>query len=68
MSLPSINPLRVPALGLVLEGPVRPRRGKPASIKHLAAKLARVAKNAPEVVVKVSGSGKSRAHTLAHLT
>ena len=66
MSLPSINPLR--CRRRTTEGPVRPKRGKPPSIKHFAARLARVAKNSPEVFVKVSGSGKSRAHTLAHLT
>ena len=68
MSLPSINPLRVPALGIALEGPVKPKRGKPASIRSYAGKLTRVAKKAPEVLVKVSGSGKSRVHSLAHLT
>ena len=68
MSLPSINPLRVPQLGLALEGPVRPKRGRPLAIRTYAGKLTRIAKRAPEVVVKVSGSGKSRAHSLAHLT
>lgn len=68
MSLPSLNPLRVPQLGLALEGPVRPKRGKPQVIRAYAGKLSRVAKNAPEVIVKVSGSGKSRAHSLAHVT
>jgi len=68
VSLPSINPLRVPSLGIALEGPVKPKRGKPHSIRSYAAKLSRVAKKAPEVLVKVSGSGKSRAHSLAHLT
>ena len=68
MSLPSINPLRVPQLGLALEGPVRPKRGRPRPIRTYAGKLSRIANKAPEVVVKVSGSGKSRAHSLAHLT
>lgn len=68
MSLPSLNPLRVPQLGLALEGPVRPKRGRPQPIRAYAGKLTRVAQKAPEVVVKVSGSGKSRAHSLAHLT
>ena len=68
LSLPSINPLRVPQLGLALEGPVRPQRGRPQPIRAYAGKLTRVAKKAPEVVVKVSGSGKIRAHSLAHLT
>jgi type IV secretion system T-DNA border endonuclease VirD2 len=68
LSLPSLNPLRVPQLGLALEGPVRPKRGRPQAIRTYAGKLARMAKKAPEVVVKVSGSGKSRAHSLAHLT
>jgi hypothetical protein len=68
MSLPNINPLRVASLGLALEGPVRPKRRTPPSIRQLAAKLLRVAKKAPEVVVRVSGSGKSNAHSLAHLT
>lgn len=68
MSLPSINPLRVPQLGLALDGPVRPKRGKPHPIRTYAGKLSRLAKKAPEVLVKVSGSGKSRAHSLAHLT
>ena len=68
MSLPSINPLRVPQLGLALEGPVRPKRGRPLAVRTYAGKLTRIAKRAPEVVVKVSGSGKSRAHSLAHLT
>ena len=68
MSLPSINPLRAPSLGLALEGPVRPKRGRPQPIRTYAGKLSRVARKAPEVLVKVSGSAKSRAHSLAHLT
>ncbi len=68
MSLPSINPLRVSQLGLALEGPVRPKRGRPRAIRTYAGKLSRIAKKASEVLVKVSGSGKSRAHSLAHLT
>ena len=68
MSLPSINPLRVPQLGLALEGPVRPKRGKPHPIRTYSGKLSRLSRNAPEVLVKVSGSGKNREHSLAHLT
>lgn len=68
MKRSNLNPLHVDQLAQALEGPVRPRRGKPRSIAFYTAKLARVVRKAPEVLVKVSGSGKSRAHTLAHLT
>ena len=68
MTLATRSLLDTPALGIALEGPARPKRGKPRGIKAYAAKLARVAKKAPEVIVKVSGSGKNRAHSLAHLT
>ena len=68
MSSPSINPLQVPQLGLALDGPVRPKRGKSHPVRTYAGKLSRVAKRSPEVLVKVSGSGKDRAHSLAHLT
>lgn len=65
--LPSINPLSAPGLGLALDGVVRAKRKAP-DIKSYAAKLQRVAKKAPEVVVKVSGSGKKPGQILAHMT
>lgn len=63
----SLNPLSAPALGLVLDGAVRAKRKAP-NIKDYGEKLARVAKKAPEVVVKVSGSGKKPGQILAHMT
>jgi type IV secretion system T-DNA border endonuclease VirD2 len=65
--LPRIDPLSVPALGLVLEGVVRPKRKAP-NIKNYGAKLARVTKKAPEVLVKVSGTGRNPGQILAHMT
>ena len=65
--LPSINPLSVPDLGMALDGAVRAKRKAP-SIKSYAARLTRVAKKAPEVVVKVSGSGKKPGQILAHMS
>lgn len=66
--LPTLSPLSVPGLGLVLDGAVRPKRRTPPSIKSYAGKLMRVAKKAPEVIVKVSGSGKKPGQILAHMT
>ena len=63
-----LNPFDLPALGIALEGPVKPKNRKAPSIKDYAAKLARVSKKAPEVLVKVSGSGKRAGQILAHLT
>ena len=76
MSLHDLNLLSVPSLGIALDGPVRPKKGKTRDIKDYsgsskgshAAKLLRVINKAPEVMVKVSGSGKSQGHTLAHMT
>ena len=68
MKRSELNPLHVDQLAWALDGPFRPRRGKPQSIATYTAKLARVVRKAPEVLVKVSGSAKNRAHTLAHLT
>ena len=65
--LPSINPLSAPDLGMALDGAVRAKRKAP-NIKSYAARLTRVAKRAPEVVVKVSGSGKKPGQILAHMT
>ena len=66
-NLPTINPLTESGLGLAFDGAVRAKRKAP-DIKSYAAKLARVAKKAPEVVVKVSGSGKKPGQILAHMT
>ena len=68
MSSPSLNPFALSSLGLALEGPARPKSRKAPDIKTYAAMLKRVAKKAPEVVVKVSGSGKRSGHILAHMT
>lgn len=57
-----------PGLGLALDGPVRSKGRKPLDIRSYAGKLMRVAKKAPEVVVKVSGSGKKPGQILAHMT
>lgn len=63
----NLSPLSAPALGLVLNGAVHAKRKAP-NIKAYGDKLARVAKRAPEVVVKVSGSGKKPGQILAHMT
>ena len=68
MSQRKISLLSVPGLGLALDGPVRPKGRKPADVRSYASKLMRVAKKAPEVVVKVSGSGKRPGQILAHMT
>lgn len=68
MSLPSLNPFALPSLGMALDGPAKPKSRKAPDIKSYAAMLTRVAKKAPEVVVKVSGSGKRSGHILAHMT
>ena len=68
MSQRTISLLSGPALGLVLDGPVRPKGRKPPDIRSYAGKLMRVANKAPEVVVKVSGSGKKPGQILAHMT
>ena len=56
-----------PSLGLVLDGAVHTVKRKTPDIKSYAAKLARIAKKAPEVLVKVSGSGKSPGQIRAHM-
>ena len=66
-ALPAINPLSTPGLGLVLDGAVQAKRRAP-DIKAHTAKLQRVAKKAPEVLVKISGTGKSLGQILAHMT
>lgn len=69
----------VPSLGIALDGPVRPIKRKAPNIKDYGkaggyrknthvAKLLRVLNKAPEVLVKISGSGKSQGHLLAHMT
>lgn len=48
---------------------VRGRGGKPESLKRQVAKLKRLGKRAPEVVIKVRGGGtKGPGHVLAHMT
>ena len=61
------DPFAGPSLGLVLDGAVHTVKRKTPDIKSCAAKLARVAKKAPEVLVKVSGSGKSPGQIRAHM-
>lgn len=79
MSLNDLNVLSVPSLGIALDGAVRLKRKKTPDIKDYskagggkkgghAAKLLRVLNKAPEVMVKVSGSGKGHGHVLAHMT
>ena len=68
MSGPSLNPFVLPSLGMALDGPAKPKKRSSPNIKNYAGKLTRVAKKAPEVVVKVSGSGKRSGHILAHMT
>lgn len=79
MKLKDMTVFTVPGLGIALDGPVRPIRRKTQNIKDYGAsggskkgshvaKLIRVLNKAPEVLVKVSGSGKSQGHTLAHMT
>ncbi|TCV82717.1 relaxase/mobilization nuclease domain-containing protein [Sulfurirhabdus autotrophica] len=74
-----LNILSVPGLGIALDGPVRPKKRKTPNIKDYSkaggskktshtAKLIRVLNKAPEVMVKVSGSGKGQGHVLAHMT
>ena len=65
--LPGTNPLSTVSLGLALNGVVRARRSAP-DVKTYSAKLERLAKKAPEVLVKVSGSGKKPGQILAHMT
>lgn len=59
--------LGVASYGLGLDGPIKPKR-KPEALKRHAAKLAPVVKGAPEVLVKVSGSGKKSGQVYAHMT
>lgn len=61
------DPFAGPSLGLVLDGAVHTIKRKTPDIKSYAAQLARVAKKAPEVLVKISGSGKSSGQIRAHL-
>lgn len=68
MSQRTTSLLSGPGLGLALDGPVRPKGRKPLDIRSYAGKLVRVAKKAPEVVVKVSGSGTKPGQILAHMT
>lgn len=65
---PRINPFSGPRLGIALNGAVHPKSRKPPNIKSYADKLLRVSKKAPEVLVKVSGSGKKPGQILAHMT
>jgi len=69
MSVPRLNPFQSPALGLVLDGAVKAKKGRPKDIAARATKLARVARRAPEVVITVRGGGtKGPGHILAHMT
>ncbi|MET0413018.1 MAG: relaxase/mobilization nuclease domain-containing protein [Polyangiaceae bacterium] len=69
MSDPNINPLNAPGLGMVLDGPARPKGRKPKDIRQYAAQLMRVARKVPEVVIKVrAGGSKGPGHVLAHMT
>lgn len=61
------SPLAVASFGLGLDGAIKPKR-KPEALKRHAAKLARVVKGAPEVLVKVSGSGRKPGQVYAHMT
>lgn len=61
------SPIAVASFGLGLDGAIKPQ-GKPEALKRHAAKLARVVKGAPEVLVKVSGSGRKPGQVYAHMT
>lgn len=67
MSRAQPGPLVVASFGLGLDGAIKPKR-KPEALKRHAAKLARVVKGAPEVLVKVSGSGRKPGQVYAHMT
>ena len=68
MSGSSANPFALPSLGMALDGATKPKKRSSPNIKNYAGKLTRIAKKAPEVVVKVSGSGKRSGQILAHMT
>lgn len=82
MSLSDLNIFSVPGIGIALDAPVRPNKRKTPNIKDYSAKsgskpgtqtghsgkLLRVINKAPEVLVKVSGSGKTLGQVHAHMT
>jgi hypothetical protein len=60
--------LTVKNIGLALDGPVTPKKQRTRDLRSAVARVGRVARKAPEVMVKVSGSGKNSGQVLAHMT